>query len=165
MSGIVNSTGARSGVIGTTVGSKVLQVISNSASDAYSGSGNDFSDQSVDTPSGTIQLASASNKVLIIFHLGSFSCGTDYIYFDFGRTCTGGLGTSTNVSGEPEGLGRVGIGSALVGYQMLHYMDAPGVAGTNIVYKLHYKNDDDSTSVLAGHANKKSTITLMEIAG
>jgi len=173
MTGIVNSTGAKSGIIGTTVGTPVtdlstatfpdghvIQVVSIAASDVYSGAGNSFDDQIMANPSCSITLSSATNKVLVLWSLFFMAPNDTYMYCDLKRVASG-TATTNNLSGESDGFGRMGGVTEIPAH--FSFLDAPGVADVSITYEISYRTADDATTVFIGSSNGKTTLTAMEI--
>jgi hypothetical protein len=141
----------------------VIQVVSISASDPYSGTNNAFTDQIMTNPSCSITLSSATNDVLLFWSIFYIGPSDDYAYVDLKRVATG-LTTTSNLSGETGGFCRMG------GDNQDHkipahfsYLDSPGVADVAITYQISYRSSNGSATIYMGAADGKTTITAMEI--
>ena len=186
MSGIVNQTGARAGVIGTTVGSvdlagHVLKVTSNTKLDTFS---TDQVDTDVTGFTGTITPNVATSKILVMVSCslaGGASSTQGHIKLlrqvASGSFAVIGGGTATG-SNRKSAIAQSAADSTQhsnqVGYS---FLDSPSFTlGQAINYKItasaqtpvgnYYvyigltANDDDSAYI----SRMPSTITLMEIA-
>ena len=167
MSGKVNTTGAVSGIIGTTVGTpsggKVVQVVQSTASDLYTYTTNTFGSV-MTNPTLTITLTDNTNKLLILCHVHRAMPSNVYLYFDLKRVISGGA-TTSNLSGETEGLARFGGPLYTSNWSdpiAFNYLDSPGT-DSELTYQITFRNNDGITAVQGGNNDGLTTITGLEI--
>ena len=173
MSGIVNQTGAKSGVIGTTVGtpsSKILQVVSttlitDTSTASHATNFNDIAGLSV-----TITPAATSSKVLVMYSIvGTAQGGQAYIRL---IRADGVINVGTQRSlRTPVSLGNFyNAGGTQTMTHADQYLDSPSTTSAT-VYKLQgwvdsgsfFYNRSHNDSNSNSHPNATSSITVMEI--
>ena len=182
MSGIVNSTGARSGVIGTTVGtpsSKILQVV-NSQYNTYSSVSTTSSTLARPQASsgGTYPFAGTISNVLASSWVEIRMSFLTYMYRNNQIHSSGfGIyrGTSTiiyegDTNGQYEGDASTGSNNSTDRWHAserlinLFWVDQSANTGTNTYY-LGYKSIASSTTTIYAETNREPfTCTLTEIA-
>jgi len=168
MSGIINSTGARSGVIGTTVGTptggKVLGFHSSVASESQTISTSSF--VAVDYVYVTLPVSESGSKMLMTFTTClSVPASSPWNVISFGKSSSSG-GTYTELTGETWGLGFVQHSSGGVANSQINtwsFVHTHGESvGTDIYYKLMGKQDGTNFDIGQGDAD--TTMTLMELS-
>ena len=180
MTGIVNSTGAKSGIIGTTVGTpsggKVLQVKHDMISTRYWANNS----ETVIWTGDTLTLSSSSNKVLVLgdFSVGANKGGSIKLQYSaggggFGNITTADLGSMDNYHAGVAVMGwyfnfteHISEMSAL--QSSFNYLHSPG--NSTVQYRLSLNSGDSSYAVSINRRAQEadygglSWVTTMEIS-
>jgi len=157
MSGIINSVGSKSGIVGSDVypAGHIIQTVSTQTS-AYAATGSSYIDAFTDLSLTTI----GPNKILITVNINGVVMFDSAAYIRFNLTdgtssiqeLTGHFAKATGSSDDPY---------ASFGAQIMH---GPLSAITTYTYNVEYKNNQGSQSArLSGDSASLRTLTIMEI--
>ena len=168
MSGIVNSTGAKSGVIGTTVGTptggKVLGFHSSVASENQTISTTSF--VAVDIVYVTLPVTESGSKMLMTFNsMMVVPASTPWNVISFGKSSSSG-GTYTELTGESWGIGFWYHGSGGVSNNMIATWSFVHTHGESVDTDIYYKlmGRQDGVNFDIGQPDADTTMTLMELS-
>ena len=153
---VLTSTGAGSPpAFETAAGGKVLQVVTAESQTAATTTANAWAASAI---TASITPSATSSKVLVLANFytstTSTSMSISYTIFQDG---------STNLGNGTYGFGS-SMGAAAEAQGSINVVSSPSTTSA-VAYKVYFNRRDGAGTSTCGQANRKSVITLMEIAG